>query len=184
MTVLILKAFILASLFCIDFIQARKIFHINKWQNCRDYTNLAIVLIQHKQHNYAENNRSTEQIFEVKKHISGNISGTTTLTKCNLSGAPDTCEFFIKDLKYSGVCVKMNEKRQAWTPFVESFVPKLACPIKPGTYASKIYFSNASFMRFFPVPSGIWRARWILSIENEVILCQDFEWRVVDVRRS
>lgn len=49
--------------------------------------------------------------------------------RCNSNEALDSCEPY-PDMRFGSVCEILKAKNQFWTPFVESFSPKIECPFK------------------------------------------------------
>ncbi|XP_044759037.1 uncharacterized protein LOC123316845 [Coccinella septempunctata] len=164
--------------------EGKKVLHYNKFVNCPEHKDLPITLTYFKQHNYAKNNRTSEKKFEIKKEIKGNIEIIANMIKCDVSGAPDTCEYVVKDFKVTRVCERMNEKGQVWTPFIEGFSPPVACPIKPGEYVTENTVNENHALRFFPVPQGVWKASALMRNEEEILACCEIELKILDVRRS
>ncbi|XP_045468449.1 uncharacterized protein LOC123676543 [Harmonia axyridis] len=161
----------------------KKKFQILKFEECSDYPNLNMRVIEFKNHAYSKKNRTMEVTLQVDKDITEDMWVTTNLWKCDLSGAPDTCEFYVKDLKIDKLCAKIPQKNQAWTSMVESFRPEFSCPLKKGKYASEPVIDETPF-RFFPLPMGLWKTKAFIYEGDDKIFCLDFHAKIYEVREN
>ncbi|KAL3276390.1 hypothetical protein HHI36_011774 [Cryptolaemus montrouzieri] len=120
--------------------------------------------------------------MEFGRDFGKDIIGTASVWKCDLLGAPDSCEYFIKDFRLSKLCEKIPEKNQAWTTFVEAFDPKLTCPIKKGKYLVTQQVKEDVF-RFFPVPTGLWKVKGGIIENGKMVFCLDFHAKVFESKQ-
>ncbi|KAK9874826.1 hypothetical protein WA026_005635 [Henosepilachna vigintioctopunctata] len=138
-----------------------------------------MMLTDNKKKTFSNYTHIIEMTFSLKKTIESNVEGKFNLWKCNLSGTPDSCEYYIKDLRMKQICKKMMMKNQIWTNFVEGFEPALQCPIKPGKYKVSFTLSHEVF-KFFPIPRGVWKSKIFLYVDEEIISCLYSEVRIIE----
>ncbi|XP_045460802.1 uncharacterized protein LOC123671150 [Harmonia axyridis] len=170
--------FILVLLNIFTDTQGARIFDVTVIKSCDDTT--AVLMTNSTKHVHGKNNRTMEMHFTVKKEIK-TFFGVTTLVKCDLSGSQNSCEYFVKDFKTGDLCLKLNQKGQAWSSLIDAFDPKLECPIKPGNYKAEYQLSEDVF-KFVPVPTGIWKSTSQAYDGDELVYCSHFEVKIVQRR--
>ncbi|KAK9878898.1 hypothetical protein WA026_003728 [Henosepilachna vigintioctopunctata] len=120
----------------------------------------------------ADSNRTLELNISIKKKLGSKLEGTIDFWKCDSQGSPASCEYVAKDLKIRRVCNIMLAKNQAWSLVVEGFKPPLRCPFEPQLYRTE-YAVNDAVFKFFPVSTGVWKAKGFYTAMKERCL---FVW--------
>ncbi|KAL3269464.1 hypothetical protein HHI36_008533 [Cryptolaemus montrouzieri] len=157
----------------------QKIFDVMKFSSCSEYPDLPILLSLNRKRVYGKNNKTLELTFLVKREIGGKLEGNMSVWKCGSSGAPDSCEYFVKDLKVKKLCEKIPMKNQMWTLLVEGFDPPLDCPIKAHSYEVKAPYQE-EILKYLPVPGGVWKAKGFMYSDDQTVVCIDFEGKIVE----
>ncbi|KAK9874825.1 hypothetical protein WA026_005634 [Henosepilachna vigintioctopunctata] len=115
----------------------------------------------------------------IENELGNDLEGLTSVKKCDSQGTPESCEYIVKNLKFTKICEKMTMKNQFWSSFVDGVKPQLECPLKPATYTVEI-FLNDVFKYFFAVPTGVWKTQMSYLMQNEVISCVNIDFKVYE----
>ncbi|XP_017774463.1 PREDICTED: uncharacterized protein LOC108561161 [Nicrophorus vespilloides] len=97
------------------------------------------------------------------------------LRKCDASGAPDTCEYVIKDYEAANACDIIGMEKEIWSPFVDNSNMPKECPIKAGNYTLNKTVITDDLISSVPHASAVWKLRFTGFDQALNILCVELE---------
>ncbi|KAL3275216.1 hypothetical protein HHI36_019985 [Cryptolaemus montrouzieri] len=152
-------------------IEGKKFITLLNSVNCPEYPDVPYKMTSFKR-SYNRKNQTVLREFEILEEVSpeGLISIIDVL-KCQPSGAPDTCEYIMKNYK-ADFCEAMMAKGKPWSDLIETIEPKATCPLKVGHYRTEYALKEGGFT-ILPFPSGVYKVRFVVRNKEKMVWCLD-----------
>ncbi|XP_045478496.1 uncharacterized protein LOC123683472 [Harmonia axyridis] len=148
----------------------------NSWRNCLGQPTLTVKIQSFENKPFEK----TERVFVVNQTFPLLSVVSTDISICSLKDHPDACSQESVG-HYWLPCSIIIEKNRPWSNFIQSFEPKLKCPLKPGVYRSnapakdvwKIFENDLKH-----VQSGTYQVLFDVDFGSKKLICWEIEFEV------